>query len=574
MNWKMGGEAGFGVLSAGEVFARALTRRGFNVFVSDEHPSLIRGGHNTIQVRFSEKEVRCHEREIDLLVALDEKTAQQHISELKSEGGVIYDSSQFQLSHDSLNRDDVSLYNVPMAEIIKDLKAPTIVRNTVSLGSSIAYFGIEMKNLESVIKDSFDDEKIRDLNIEAARRGHEYFKENVDAISPTIMEKDDDTPKMLITGNEAVCLGALKAGCKFLSAYPMTPASSILHYLVANAEKNCMITIQSEDEIAAIGNAVGAAFAGVRAMTTTSGGGFALMTEFISLAAMTETPLVIVEVQRPGPSTGLATRHGQGDLDFVLSAGHGEFPLIVLAPGDVDECYYFSFDAFNLTERFQVPVIVLSDKYLGTSHKSTSFFKTNLKIDRGYLLAEDELEKIEDFKRYEYTETGVSPRSLPGQRNGIHNAPGNEHDEYGDSMEDASKTIQIVDKRFRKLTHILSSLKKPNVYGDKEADVSILSWGSTKGAILEAMNMLEKDGIRSHFLQITHLSPFPVEFVSEFIEKSQNVVSVETNKTGQLAKLVSKETGHMIEMRVSKYDGRPFTPKEIYRDIKALLGGE
>jgi 2-oxoglutarate ferredoxin oxidoreductase subunit alpha len=197
-----------------------------------------------------------------------------------------------------------------------------------------------------------------------------------------------------------------------------------------------------------------------------------------------------------------------------------------------------------------------------------------LKIDRGYLLAEDELEKIEDFKRYEYTETGVSPRSLPGQRNGIHNAPGNEHDEYGDSMEDASKTVQIVDKRFRKLAQILSSLKKPNVYGDKEAGVSILSWGSTKGAILEAMNMLEKDGVRSNFLQITHLSPFPAEFVSEFIEKSQNVVSVEANKTGQLAKLVSKETGHMIEMRVSKYDGRPFTPKEIYRDIKALLGGE
>ncbi len=573
MNWKMGGEAGFGVLSTGEVFARALTRSGLNVFASDEHPSLIRGGHNTIQVRFSDKEVLCHAREIDLLVALDEKTAHQHVSELKSEGGIIYDSSQFQLSHDSLHRSDVNLFNVPMAKIIKDLKAPTIVRNTVSLGSSLAYFGMKMENLESVIEDSFDDEKIRDLNIEAARRGFEYFKENVDAIDSTVIEKQDETPKMLLTGNDAVCLGALKAGCKFLAAYPMTPASSILHYLAANAEKNNFVTIQSEDEIAAIGNSIGAAFAGVRAMTATSGGGFALMVEFISLAAMTETPVVIVEVQRPGPSTGLATRHGQGDLDFVLSAGHGEFPRIVLVPGDVDECYYFSFDAFNLAERFQVPVIVLSDKYLGTSHKSTPFFKTDLKIDRGRLLTEDELVKIEDFKRYEYTETGVSPRSLPGQRNGIHNAPGNEHDEYGDSTEDANKTTQIVDKRFRKLAHILSSLRKPNVYGDEKAEVSILSWGSTKGAILEGMNMLEKDGIKSNFLQVTHLSPFPAEFVSEYIEKAKNVVSVEANKTGQLANLVSKETGHMIEMRVSKYDGRPFAPKEIYRDIKALLGG-
>lgn len=570
----MGGEAGFGVLSAGEVFARALTRSGLNVFASDEHPSLIRGGHNTIQVRFSEAEIRCHEKELDLLVALDEKTVHEHISELKSGGGIIYDSSQFQLFNDMLKRADVNLYSVPMAEIIKELKAPTIVRNTVSLGSSIAYFGMEMKHLESVIKDSFDDEKICDLNIEAARRGYEYTKENFDVIDSTLLEKHDDTPKMLLTGNDAICLGAIKAGCRFLAAYPMTPASSILHYLAANAEKNNMVTMQSEDEIAAIGNAIGAAFAGVRAMTATSGGGFALMAEFISLAAMTETPLVIVEVQRPGPSTGLATRHGQGDLDFVLSAGHGEFPRIVLAPGDVDECFYFSCNAFNLAEQFQVPVIVLSDKYLGTSYKSTTFFNTDLKIDRGYILTQDDLEKTKDFKRYEYTETGVSPRSLPGQRNGIHNAPGNEHDEYGDSTEDANKTIQIVDKRFRKLVNIMSSLQTPNVYGDKKADVSILSWGSTKGAILETMNMLEKDGIKSNFLQVTHLSPFPAKFVSEFIEKSQNIVSVEANKTGQLANLVAKETGHVIEMRVSKYNGRPFTSREVYRDIKKLLVDE
>jgi 2-oxoglutarate ferredoxin oxidoreductase subunit alpha len=574
MNWKLGGEAGFGVLSAGEVFARSLTRSGFNVFASDEHPSLVRGGHNTIQVRFSEEEIHCHEREIDLLIALDEKTAQLHVNELKSEGGIVYDSSQFILSHDSLKRADVKLYDVPMAEIIKELKAPIIVRNTVSLGSSMAYFGIEMKNLESVIKDSFEEQKISDLNIEAARRGYEYFKENFKLVSFFITKKGDDTPKMLLTGNDATCLGAIKAGCKFLSAYPMTPASSILHYLAAKAEKNNMITIQSEDEISAIGNAIGAAFAGVRAMTATSGGGFSLMTEFISLTAMTETPLVIVEVQRPGPSTGLATRHGQGDLDFVLSAGQGEFPRIVLAPGDIDECFYLTFEAFNLAERFQVPVIVLSDKYLGTSHKSTSLFNTNLKIDRGYLLTRDELEKIDDFKRYEYTETGVSPRSLPGQRNGIHNAPGNEHDEYGDSMEDAYKTTQIVDKRFRKLPHILSSFPNQNVFGSSISDVSIVSWGSTKGAILEAMDMLDKDGVSSNFLQVTHLSPFPATFVSEFIEKSQRIMSIEVNKTGQLANLIAKETGYIIDMRVSKYNGRPITPKEVYRGIKALLGGE
>ncbi len=574
MNWKIGGEAGFGVLSAGEVFARALTRSGLNVFASDEHPSLVRGGHNTIQVRFSDEEILGHQREVDLLIALDEKTAQQHISELRSGSGIIYDSSQFQLSHDKLERTDIRLYNIPMAEIVKELKAPIIVRNTVSLGSSIAYFKIKMKNLENVIKDSFDDKKIADINIEAARKGYKYFKENFDANNFTITEKHNDTPKMLLAGNDAICLGAIKAGCKFFAAYPMTPASSILHYLAANAEENNMIVIQSEDEIAAIGNAIGAAFAGVRAMTATSGGGFALMTEFLSLAAITETPLVIVEVQRPGPSTGLATRHGQGDLDFVLSAGHGEFPRIVLAPGDIEECYYFSFNAFNLAEQFQVPVIILTDKYLSTSYKSTSFFDTNLKIDRGHLLTEDELEKIKDFKRYEYTETGVSLRAIPGQGNGIHNAPGNEHDEYGDSTEDANKTKQIVDKRFRKLSHLMSSLQTPNIYGDKKADVSIIGWGSPKGAILEAMNLLEKDNIRSNFLQVTHLSPFPADFVSKFIEKSQNIVSVETNKTGQLANLVSKETLYKIDLRVSKYDGRPFTPKEVYQGIKATLGGE
>jgi 2-oxoglutarate ferredoxin oxidoreductase subunit alpha len=575
LSWKIGGEAGYGIMTTGLIFAKVCSRAGLRVFDHIEYPSLIRGGHNTYQVTAEVEEVFSHVEHVDLLVALNEETIDKHKEELAPGGGIIYDGDVIPLSKEDLGREDVKLYHIPLLRLAEESGGRRIMINSVALGASVALIGFDFEMLSDVIGDVYRGKakETIEFNIKAAKLGYDYVKSKG-------MEKDfrRKLPKvagkrrMLLTGNEAVGLGAIKAGCKFYAAYPMTPSSSILHFMASQERNFSLVVKHTEDEIAAINMAIGAGFAGARAMTATSGGGFSLMSEALGLAAMTETPIVVAVCQRPGPSTGLPTRTEQGDLKFVLHASQGDFPRFVIAPGDIEECFYKTIEAFNLVDRYQCPVILILDKYLSESHKTAEEFDVSgIKIDRGLLLSNEELERIEEFKRYEFTETGISPRTIPSQRGGIFTATGNEHDETGYLSENKLFRTKMMDKRFRKFEQAEKEIPEPKLFGPKNAEVTIIAWGSTKGPVKEAMRLLDRDGVKANFLQILYISPFPTKTVSKIIETSKRTVIVENNKTAQLASLIKEKTGKEIEHKILKYDGRQFFPTEIYQRVKEVL---
>jgi 2-oxoglutarate ferredoxin oxidoreductase subunit alpha len=579
ISWMIGGEAGYGIMAAGTTFAKACSRGGLHVFINSEFPSLIKGGHNVSLVRVDEEEIYSHLETIDLLVALNQETIDLHLSEILSGGGIIFDGNQINVTKDQLKRDDMVLFSVPLTKIVRELGAELLLRNTVVVGASMAILDYDFGLVEVAIRDSFGKKKgeIVEQNVKAARMGYDYIKKNICEECGYKLEPRKAPERMLLTGNDAITMGAIKAGCKFYAAYPMTPVSAILHTMAEKSKEFNIVVKQTEDEIAAMNMIIGAGFAGVRSMNATSGGGFSLMVEALGLAAMTETPIVTVEGQRPGPSTGQPTHSGQGDLRFLLSAGQGEFVRILIAPGDREECFYETFNAFNLAEKFQVPVLILLDKFLAEDYKTTELFdQSNLKIERGKLLSQEELNKISEYKRYLNTEDGISPRAIPGQLNGVHCAPSTEHDEAGFSHEasDALMTPEVVkimlDKRMRKLSSIEKEIKPPKLYGSSDADLTLVSWGSTKGPIFEAMKLLEKDGIKVNFLQILYLSPFPAQAVIETLSKAKTIVDVENNFTAQLASLIREKTGIEIQHKILKYDGRPFYPNFIYKKLKEL----
>ena len=517
LSWKIGGEAGYGIMTTGLIFSKVCSRTGLHVFDHIEYPSLIRGGHNTYQVRAKVEEVFSHVREVDLLVALNRETIDIHQEELAPGGVIMYDGDKIPLIGENLGRKDVELYHVPLLRLAEESGGRRIMINSVALGASVALLDFNFALISSVMRDVYQG-KAKDtieFNVKAAKLGYDYVKsKDIEKDRGRELPKAEGKKRMLLTGNEAVGLGAIKAGCKFYSAYPMTPSSSILHFMAAHERDFGTIVKHTEDEIAAINMAIGAGFAGARAMTATSGGGFSLMSEALGLAAMTETPIVVVVCQRPGPSTGLPTRTEQGDLQFVLHASQGDFPRFVIAPGDVEECFFRTIEAFNLAEKYQCPAILLLDKYLSESHKTAERFDVSgIKIERGFLLGDEELNKIEEFKRYELTETGISPRSLPSQEGGIHTATGNEHDEKGYLSEDKTMRKRMMDKRFRKFEQAEKEVPEPRIFGPEDADVTIIAWGSTKGPIKEAIRLLAHDGIQANLLQVVFLNPFPVDLV-------------------------------------------------------------
>ena len=579
ISWMIGGEAGYGILAAGTTFAKACSRGGLHVFINSEFPSLIKGGHNVSLVRVDEEEIYSHLETVDLLVALNQETIDLHLNEIVPGGGIVYDGEQINVTKESLKREDVVLFSVPLTKIVREIGAELLLRNTVVVGASMAILDYDFGLLEVAIRDSFGKKKgeIVELNVRAARMGYDYIKKNICEECGYKLEPRKTPERMLLTGNDAIAMGAIKAGCKFYAAYPMTPVSAILHTMAEKAKEFNIVVKQTEDEIAAMNMIIGANFAGVRAMNATSGGGFSLMVEALGLAAMTETPIVTVEGQRPGPSTGQPTHTAQGDLKFLLSAGQGEFTRIVIAPGDREECFYETFNAFNLAEKFQVPVLVLVDKFLAEDYKTIELFdQSNLKIERGKLLSQEELNKISEYKRYLNTEDGISPRALPGQLNGIHCAPSTEHDEAGFSHEASEALLppetskMMLEKRMKKLGSIEKEIKPPKVYGPQDADITLVSWGSTKGPIFEAMKLIEKDEIKVNFLQILYLSPFPTQAAIETLSKAKTVVDVENNFTAQLASLIREKTGIEIQHKILKYDGRPLYPNFIYKRLKEI----
>ncbi len=572
--WSIGGEAGDGILSAGEAFARACSRGGFHVFTETDLPSIVRGGHNAMQVRVDTDEIFAHAHEIDLLAALNKDTMLQHVNQLKPEGGIIYDGDKITLEQGDLGREDVRLFPVPLARIVKQLEGKPILRNVVAVGASLGLVDYDLSLLDDLLAMSFrkKGEAVVKQNIDAAKQGYDYAKTTYSDRFPLKLRKSAAEPRMLISGSAAVCLGALRAGCKFVAGYPMTPSTPILEYLASKERDHSLVVKQTEDEIAAINMVIGASLAGVRAMTCTSGGGFSLMVEGLGLAAMTEVPVVIIEGQRPGPSTGMPTRTEQSDLKFALSASQGEFPRIVIAPGDAEECFYLTMEAFNLAEKFQCQVIVLVDKYLLTSARTIEKLDTGrVKIERGEFLSDAQLAEMDEYIRYSDTPTGVSPRSIPGQRDGIFTTTSDEHNELGHIFEGKENRTWIVDKRLRKLEAAVRVIPAPELRGEPEADLTFVGWGSTKGPIREAMKMLARDGVRANFLQLVYLSPFPAKRVGEILSKARKIILVENNKTAQLGDVIRENTGVFIPDRILRYDGRPFTPEIIHHKVMEVL---
>lgn len=576
IQWLIGGEAGYGVMTVGAMMSKIFTRLGLSVFDYVEYPSLIRGGHNAYYIRASDTEISSQKRPVDILVALNKDTIDKHISELSPNAAVIYDPSVIAVEGFQFPK-EAMLVPVPLLEITKQIGADRLMINTVSVGASLALFYNEFDVLDKIMKDIFGrkGEEVVAINISASKEGFNYVKNKISGKFFAQISKQPQK-NILVNGGEAVALGAIRAGVKFAAIYPMTPINTIMTTLVAKALQYNIIVKEPEDEIAGINMAIGASFTGVRSIAATSGGGFSLMTEGLGLAAQTETPLVIVEGMRPGPATGMPTWTGQGDLRFVLHAAQDDFPRIVLSPGDFLDAFSLTMQAFNLAEKYQMLVIVLVDKYLAEGRGTVNLEQlksenSKFKVERGKMVSNEEAVTFTDYKRYAFVEDGVSPRTIPGQQGGIALSGSDEHDERGLYNEEAEIRVKMMDKRFKKLEMAMADIPQPTLMGQNDAPLTIISFGSTKMPILEAMRWLSKDGISINYLQVVFLTPFPGDTVSTTIKSAKKTLVIENNKTGQFEGLIREHTGLSVNERLRKYDGRPFYPEEIVEKVRSML---
>ncbi len=568
ISFKVAGEAGAGVMTTGQSLATLVSSLGFNVFGYSEYPSLIRGGHNTYQVTFSKLPVRSPKHTTEVLVALNPNGIKLHLNELTSKSTVIYDSHAFNTDEQNLPA-KVRKIDLPAHKIALNNNADPLMANNASLGAAVAVLGIPFVELENVLTRSFAAKGTQVIvqNVKVAKDGFDYVNTKYPDILPLIKTPRKD--QLLISGNEAIALGALAAGCKFFAGYPMTPTSALMHFLAKNGPKHDMVVKHTEDEISAVNMAIGASFTGVRAMTATSGGGFALMSEGVSLAGITETPIVIVEGQRPGPATGMPTWTAQEDLDFVLSAGHGEFPRIVLSPGDISECFWSTVEAFNLADIYQTPVIILTDKMVLESHATVDLFDlSKITIDRGRLITQRD--KPKNYSRYQITTNGISPRAIPGMRGFVFAANSDEHEESGQSTESDKTRIQMTQKRFRKLALLSTKTPPFRPINPQKGKLKIISFGSNKGVILDALDMVANKNDYS-FLSIDRLNPINTKSLVNYLKNGSNVIVVENNFTGQLEGYLKKVTGVTISHRVRRYDGRPFMAYDLAKIFEKTI---
>ncbi len=565
--WKIGGEAGFGIMTTGLSFARIAARLGFDVFDYVEYPSLIRGGHNAYEVRVSDQAEYALKKTIDYLVCLNEDTFKLHKSRLTPSSYVIYDPEEFVIN------ENFAKVTVPFKKILEQFKGPVIMKNTIALGASIALLGGDLNILNQVLSDEFNDkgEEIIKFNQQFAQAGYSQVKNNFANLAKPLLAQKVKDAALVMTGNDAFSLGSVIADCRLYAAYPMTPASSVLSTLAFWQNKTGMIVRHSEDEIAVINTALGASFAGVRAACGTSGGGFALMVESISLAGVTEIPLVLFLSQRPGPATGMPTWTEQGDLLFAINAGHGEFPKIVLAPGDIEEMIELTGQSFNLADIYQTPVIVMSDMYLSESHRSLNKnflteFVNHYQINRGKTISQP----TNNYLRYQATDDGISERLIPGAKGYFYQANSYEHLEDGHTTEDGQERKKQVEKRDRKWQKYLKNdFKPPKVYGDlNSSEIVFVSWGSTKGVILSAQKILTKKGVKTSLIHFTHVYPMNKDLIKPMFSGGKRYVLVENNFYGQFGKLLQSEVGVEIKEKILKYDGRPFWPEEIVDRLK------
>jgi 2-oxoglutarate ferredoxin oxidoreductase subunit alpha len=572
LSWKVGGQQGEGIESTGEIFAIALNRLGYHLYGYRHFSSRIKGGHTNNKIRVSTFPSRSISDDLDVLVAFDQETIDVNIHELSDRGIVIADSKFDPTLPEGAKG---VLYAVPFTEIADSL-GTSLMKNMVAVGASSAALGLDIEPFQNVVAEIFakKGQKIIDMNVEAIAKGAEYFEEKAGGkIEALRLADGDGKQRMFMIGNDAIGLGAVAAGCRFMAAYPITPASEVMEYLIKKLPEFGGTVIQTEDEIAAVTMAIGANYAGARSFTASAGPGLALMTEAIGLAGMTETPVVIIDTQRGGPSTGLPTKQEQGDINALIHGSPGEIPKIVLTPSTVEDCFYDTIEAFNLSEEYQCPVILATDLALSLGKQSVDPLDySRIQIRRGKLVDEVAEHEGELFKRYEDTEDGVSPRVLPGQKHGIHHVTGVEHNEVGRPSEDPINRKQQMDKRLRKL----SNFKYPEALRTDcphaEPDVLIIGIGSTIGTISEAKERLEKEGKKVNHVQVRIVLPFPASELKPYIDAAKRVVVVENNASGQLADLVKLHVGGAEKVKnILKYDGNPFLPYEIHQKVKELI---
>ena len=636
-SWMIGGAQGSGVDTPASIFAKAVATAGFYVYGTREYYSNIKGEHSYFQVRFGRRFLRSHVNTVDMLATFDDETVARHAFEVREGGAIVFDQRvadnkiediptiepnvmkflKADLDKNGLphtingvlevaRRRGVHIYPIQYMDILKSvgdrfgetsMSSLTRMTNVLSVASSFALLSFPKEIVGDAIRKQFKSKaKVAAMNVAAVDETYAYLAEHFMggigykfAPGPTNSEQ-----RVLVRGTTAVGIGKVAAGCRLQTYYPITPASDESEYLeehesidlygafgteAAAASKGSVVVIQTEDETAAVLMAIGGGLAGVRAATSTSGPGFCLMAEGMGWAGMNEVPVVVTLYQRGGPSTGLPTRHAQGDLRFALHIGHDEFPRIILASGDIEESFYDVAKAFNFAERYQVPVIHLLDKAMANADQTCTMFDPNeVKIDRGSLIRGSVRESEQKgFKRFEFTETGVSPRPVIGTKGGIFWNSGDEHDEKGHISEEPINRMMMMEKRMGKLGLAAREIPledKIRFYGPEDAPITIVSWGSPKGAILDAMDALkEQDAISVNFLQLRLMSPFPTEEVKEALSRSKKVVDVEMNYSGQFAGLLREMTGISADHHVVKYNGRPMSCEEVYDALKQISSG-
>jgi 2-oxoglutarate/2-oxoacid ferredoxin oxidoreductase subunit alpha len=557
-NWKIAGQAGEGVMVVSKMVAKLAKRHGLYSFNYLEYPSLIKGGHQTGQVSFSENPIFSQRKNLDLLIAFGKAAFKEHQEELTDKSIVVYNQSAGELTPEDLLGFKGEVINLPLNELSRKTTQTKLATNMVSFGVTSAAFGFDKEESLSLVADEFLDkgEKIVALDQAAFNAGYDAFLAAHSPLSSFEKKKDE---QVLMTGNEAIGLGAIAGGIQFYSAYPMTPASAAMHFLAAQQQHYPLVVKHVEDEIAAINQAIGASFAGVRSMTGTSGGGFALMVEGLSLTGVMELPLVILYGQRPGPATGLPTWTSQADLQFVLRAGHGEFQRIVLTPGTIEEHYYQTKLSFDLAEKYQIPVFILSDKYSLESHQTFNSPESEIPLTKLSLMEDKDLPADNSYRRYSLSENGISPRSVPGQEHGLYVSNSYEHDTFGFATEEAKMTVDQTKKRAKKYEEMIKEIPQPILIGKENAPTTLVCWGSTVNVLKDVVAQTDKVNV----IHLPAVWPFPKEGFTKLAKKTKRLVMVEGNSTGQAEQLIRQETGIVMDGFLHRYDGRPFYVEDI-----------
>ncbi|OGW48761.1 MAG: 2-oxoacid:ferredoxin oxidoreductase subunit alpha [Nitrospirae bacterium GWC2_57_9] len=568
---KIGGEAGQGIQTIGDTLARIFVRAGYHVFTHQDYESRIRGGHNFYQIRLSERPVSASREKIDILVALDLASITLHKNELAGNGRIVYDSASVKAKQEGQ-----AFFDIPFVDLAVKSGGQRIMENTVATGAVLGMLGMKVDYLFDNLAETFrkKGDAIIDANKKAARAGYDFALQNCSQCSFRASGANAPGPLMLVSGVEAIGLGALASGCKFYAAYPMTPSTGIMNYLASKEREYGVVVEQAEDEISAINMAIGASFAGVRSMTGTSGGGFALMVEGLSLAGMTETPIVIGMGQRPGPATGFPTRTEQGELQFLISAGHGEFPRVIFAPGSPKQAFHAVNKAFDIAEKYQIPAFVLFDTYLADSTWTLDGIDADRILYTDYRLRGEAFSRLSEYKRHAFTESGVSPLAVPGDAKHVVVTDSDEHDEDGHIIEDAPTRVRMVQKRLhRKLPAIRREIASPFVYGSPSPEVVLAGWGSLYGIMKEAVDALSKSRSIAmlHFSEVYPLPDILRFDYLQYLNQAKKTICVEQNATGQFERLVKAETGYEFSGNIRKYDGRPFLLEELVREIEAKI---